>query len=401
MWQPAPEAVRARFRRPLPHKGRDLANVLSDFTSHIKPYATGNTHPLFMGWVHGAGTPVGMLAEMLAAGLNANCGGRNHIGIDVERQMTRWFAQVFGFPQRRLGRVRHRHLDGQLPGPADRPQRGAGPLRPRRGAARSPGAARPPTPPRRPTAASPRRSSSPASARANLRQVPVDAAGAMRLDRLKAAIAKDRRRGHQPFLVVGTAGSVNTGAMDDLDAIADSRRGAQALVPRRRGVRRARRAVQAPAPAGGRHRARPVDRLRSAQVGARPLRRRLPAGTRRRGAPAHLRQPGRLPAAGAARAGRRRGVAVRPGAGPVARVSRAESVVHVGDARRRPDRGLHRALLPRGAASGAAAAKVADVRGGGPGGAQHRLLQGARRRRRRAASRRHGPAGARASPPRR
>ena len=52
-----------------------------------------------MGWVHGAGTPVGMLAEMLAAGLNANCGGRNHIGIDVERQMTRWFAEAFGFPR--------------------------------------------------------------------------------------------------------------------------------------------------------------------------------------------------------------------------------------------------------------------------------------------------------------
>jgi len=98
VWQPAPEAARARFRRPLPHKGRDLDAVLSDFSSNIKPYVTGNTHPLFLGWVHGAGTPVGMLAEMLAAGLNANCGGRNHIGIDVERQMARWFAEAFAFP---------------------------------------------------------------------------------------------------------------------------------------------------------------------------------------------------------------------------------------------------------------------------------------------------------------
>src|SRR5437773_355520 len=37
VWQPAPEGVRARFQRPLPHEGRDLAHVLADFTSHIKP----------------------------------------------------------------------------------------------------------------------------------------------------------------------------------------------------------------------------------------------------------------------------------------------------------------------------------------------------------------------------
>ena len=64
----------------------------------ILPYATGNTHPLFMGWVQGAGTPVGMLAEMLAAGLNANCGGRDHVGLEVERQIARWSAELLGLP---------------------------------------------------------------------------------------------------------------------------------------------------------------------------------------------------------------------------------------------------------------------------------------------------------------
>jgi len=38
-----------------------------------------------MAWVHGAGTPVGIVAEMLAAGLNANLGGRNHAPIEIER----------------------------------------------------------------------------------------------------------------------------------------------------------------------------------------------------------------------------------------------------------------------------------------------------------------------------
>ncbi len=46
----------------------------------------------------GGGTAVGMLAEMLAAGLNANLGGRDHMPIEVERQIVEWTRQMFGFP---------------------------------------------------------------------------------------------------------------------------------------------------------------------------------------------------------------------------------------------------------------------------------------------------------------
>src|SRR6202000_708922 len=62
------------------------------------PYATGHVHPGSRGWVHGGGTAVGMLAEMLAAGLNANLGGRDHIPIEVERQLVEWTRTMFGFP---------------------------------------------------------------------------------------------------------------------------------------------------------------------------------------------------------------------------------------------------------------------------------------------------------------
>ena len=73
-----------RLRKRAPSFRRDCPNpaarcpVLDLFERFVEPFATGNGHPAFMGWVHGAGTPVGMLAEMLAAGLNANCGGRDH-----------------------------------------------------------------------------------------------------------------------------------------------------------------------------------------------------------------------------------------------------------------------------------------------------------------------------------
>jgi len=98
VWTPAPLEARDPFKTRLPRGESSLAEVLADFDALIKPYATGNAHPAFMGWVHGAGTPVGMIAEMLSAGLNANCGGRDHIGIEVEKQIVLWMREAFGFP---------------------------------------------------------------------------------------------------------------------------------------------------------------------------------------------------------------------------------------------------------------------------------------------------------------
>ena len=53
----------------------------------IAPYGSGNRHPGFMGWVQGGGTVAGMMGEMLAAGLNANLGGRDHMALEVEQQV--------------------------------------------------------------------------------------------------------------------------------------------------------------------------------------------------------------------------------------------------------------------------------------------------------------------------
>src|ERR1019366_6612454 len=53
--------------------------------------------------VHGGGTPVGMLAEMLAAGLNANLGGRDQIPVEVERQVVAWVRELFRFPDTASG----------------------------------------------------------------------------------------------------------------------------------------------------------------------------------------------------------------------------------------------------------------------------------------------------------
>ena len=120
VWQPIPDGVRARFREAVPAGPSDLAAVHDEFMRDILPYATGNVHPGFMGWVHGGGNVPGMLAEMLAAGLNANLGGRDHMPIEVERQIVHWLRQLFEFPGQRERAVRHRHVDGQSARRADR-----------------------------------------------------------------------------------------------------------------------------------------------------------------------------------------------------------------------------------------------------------------------------------------
>ena len=99
LWRPMPPELRARFDEPLPASPSDLASVHRRFMDEILPYGGGNPHPGFMGWVQGGGTPVGIVAEMLAAGLNANLGGRDHAPIEVARQILRWVRDLVAFPE--------------------------------------------------------------------------------------------------------------------------------------------------------------------------------------------------------------------------------------------------------------------------------------------------------------
>src|SRR5271154_1672151 len=103
VWQPLPEDVRKQFRGATPRGATDLTSVHGEFMRDILPFGAGNVHPGFMGWVHGGGTAVGMMAELLAAGLNANLGGRDHAPIEVERQVGQWTREIFGFPETATG----------------------------------------------------------------------------------------------------------------------------------------------------------------------------------------------------------------------------------------------------------------------------------------------------------
>ena len=218
LWQAPTPAQRARYRAELPRAPGALADAHAQFMADVAPYGSGNRHPGFMGWVQGGGTAVGMLAEMLAGGLDANLGGRDHMPIEVERQVVAWMAELFGFPADASGLfltgtstanlcavlvARDRALGADV--------RHTGVRDVKVVAYASKGV----------HSCIVRAMDMTGLGWDRLRLIETDEAHRISLPALEAAIAADRAAGLQPFLIVGTAGSVDVGAIDDLDGLAD------------------------------------------------------------------------------------------------------------------------------------------------------------------------------------
>lgn len=219
VWQPIPAEVRAAVRTDVPREATSLADVYREFSEHVAPYATGNVHPGFMGWVHGGGTAIGMVAEMLAAGLNANLGGRDHMPIEVERQIVEWMRGLFGFPQGASGIFVTGTSMANLMAVLVARTSALGAL------ARQHGIGNDGTL----LTAYASKAAHGCISRAMdiagfgtdaLRKIDVDADHRIDVAALRAQIAIDREVGFKPFLVTASAGTVDIGAIDDLRALA-------------------------------------------------------------------------------------------------------------------------------------------------------------------------------------
>jgi glutamate/tyrosine decarboxylase-like PLP-dependent enzyme len=221
VWRPMPDAVRAGFQgHPPPREPQPLDAVHDDFLKTVLPYAGGNLHPGFMGWVQGGGTPVGMLAEMLAGGLNGNLGGRDHAPIQVEREISGWVRELFGLPKTAGGLFVTGASMANFIGVLAARTKALGPASRRDGLI---GAAQPLTAyvSRAAHSCVQRAMEMSGLGAAALRRIDFDADQRVDLDALKAAIAADKAAGARPFLIVGNAGTVDVGAIDDLTALAD------------------------------------------------------------------------------------------------------------------------------------------------------------------------------------
>jgi glutamate/tyrosine decarboxylase-like PLP-dependent enzyme len=220
VWQPIPQEVKEHLRKPLPLVAEGAESTYEEFRQHILPHPMGNIHPRFWGWVIGTGTPFGALAEMLAATMNPNVGGADQGAIYVEQQVLDWCKEMLGYPMESSGLLVSGASMANLVGltvarntKADFDVAGQG-LH---------------AAPRRLTmyGSSEMHSSLQKAAEVlglgneGLRRIPVNAEFQIDVAALRAAIADDRARGFHPCCVVGNAGTVNTGAIDDLEKLAD------------------------------------------------------------------------------------------------------------------------------------------------------------------------------------
>ncbi len=250
VWQPPAGSALRHLDEPLPASAHSLEATYSTFERSILPYAIGNAHPGFMGWAHGGGSVVGMLAEMLAAGLNANLGGRDHIPIAVEQQIVRWMSRLFGFPESASGlfvtgssianfmailiaRTRMLGTEVRAQGLTPAESAGAQGLTPAESAGAqglTPAESAQGQTPRGQLTAYASRDAHGCVAQAlelagigsnHLRRIPVDRCHRIDINALVEAIERDRSAGSVPFCVVGSSGTVDVGAVDDLTALAD------------------------------------------------------------------------------------------------------------------------------------------------------------------------------------
>jgi aromatic-L-amino-acid decarboxylase len=227
-WRAMPGDVRAALNQPVPQAAQGPEAAYRDFLHQVLPYPNGNLHPRFWGWVQGNGTPLGMMADMLASGLNPHLGGFNQAPALVEHQVLAWLADLMGFPPGASGVLVTGGSMANVLGVAvarfaalraagyDVREHG---LQPASGQS---------SPPRLICYGS---SETHGWARkavellglgnAAFRRLPVDSDFRLELAGLKRAVAEDRSSGALPCCVLATAATVNTGAIDDLTAVAD------------------------------------------------------------------------------------------------------------------------------------------------------------------------------------
>jgi aromatic-L-amino-acid/L-tryptophan decarboxylase len=233
VWREMPADVRralgsgaADSAGDVPRRGIGAAAAYEEFVRNVRPYPNGNIHPRFWGWVMGGGTPLGMMADMLAAGIDPNLGGFNQAPALVEHQVIAWLSELLGMPGSsgllvnggtmastvglavaRFAKSRETGFDSRVDGMQAWPGEAVRPPLVFYGSTETHGWAR-------------KAAELLGLGARSFRRVPVNGEYEVDVAAMERMIGEDRQAGLMPFCIIGTAGTVNTGASDDLNALA-------------------------------------------------------------------------------------------------------------------------------------------------------------------------------------
>jgi aromatic-L-amino-acid/L-tryptophan decarboxylase len=205
----------------LPAAGSDAARLVSDATGLLFDHSLFNGHPRFFGYITSSPAPIGMFGDFLAAALNQNVGAwkLSPLATEIEGQAVRWIAELIGFPADCGGLlVSGGNMANFVCFLAARAASARWDVR-KEGLSRDGGSL---------LVYASTETHTWIQKAADLfglgtgaiRWIPIDADQRMDASALRRQIEEDLRLGHQPFIVVGTAGSVSTGVVDPLPEIA-------------------------------------------------------------------------------------------------------------------------------------------------------------------------------------
>jgi aromatic-L-amino-acid decarboxylase len=196
-----------------PEDGMPAEPLLDLLFDKAIPASFNAAGPGYLAYVPGGGQPYAAVADLIASAVNRYVGvfAPAPALVQLETNVIRWFARAVGYPQSAGGfltsggslanfsaliAARHEKLpENFLKGTLYVSDQGHHCIRKAALLAGFPAG--------------------------NVREIPADAAFRIRLDTLADRVAEDRALGFTPFLVVASAGTTNTGAVDDLDALAD------------------------------------------------------------------------------------------------------------------------------------------------------------------------------------
>jgi glutamate/tyrosine decarboxylase-like PLP-dependent enzyme len=221
VWKHAPPDVKIRFTGPPPKHPGIAAEIYQEYVDHILPYQIGNSHPRFWGWIAGSGTVMGMYADMLAASTDAVSGAFSYMSNNyIEYQVIDWCKAMLGYPKTASGLLTSGCSASNLIALAVARNTMAGFDLRKEGMQNAPK--------KMTLYCSDEVHSSIQKAvellgfgNDALRLIPVNEAMQIDIDSLESRIKTDRGAGYHPICIIGAAGTTNTAAVDDLNALAD------------------------------------------------------------------------------------------------------------------------------------------------------------------------------------
>jgi aromatic-L-amino-acid/L-tryptophan decarboxylase len=215
----SPTALRALLgSSSLPEHGHDASSLINEATELLFEHSVFNGHPRFMGFITSSGAPIGALGELLAAAVNPNVGASllAPMATEIEAQTVRWITEIIGYPPNCGGLlVSGGNMANFVCFLAARKAKAGWDVRTCGMSAENS---------RRLLVYTSSETHTWVQKAADMfglgtdsiRWIPVDEELRMDTTVLRKQIQEDSEAGHLPFLVIGTAGTVSTGAVDPL-----------------------------------------------------------------------------------------------------------------------------------------------------------------------------------------